>query len=552
MKSMLKSLMSVAAAALALTSCSNDATEEVILNGGSKTLEVNATIEETRTVMAADHVNLEWAAGDQIHLYIGADATVANDIDPVAGGKITGVTYNENDKVYAYYSTAVKNHPSKGVKSVLLNIPSSQDQTEANVFAGQYMPMAASGTIQNGKVTLAFKPLACVLVFNVYGPAQNEKIKSIKFNTSVGCCGYDSNMCDLTVDPVQYKPYTTQSATVTLTEPAAIDAAKPTDTKIGKNQVYLVVAPVSYPAGSKFIVTTDAGSTYTFETKNGIDCSQNTACVVNLNLKNAPEMQPAIEVPTVGQQESTGGDLVIENIVFKNIATADGLVVEVYNDPALTQLGVDWLTIRDNNTELFTSGKLHYTLAANTGAERTAYIVIKCDGVQAVIAITQVANGVKVIKASLTLADIDAAVGSYNGQYNETTITAADGSVWTGFVAGNNTRLQLGWNTTPSKSAAKSYLLVPNAGKVIKTITFTPEASTSNNRVLVLLPEDFTYTGQTATEVKSAAYAYSASTVKGSTDPISIDLTGKDLKRFMIRAVGGAVYLTDITIEYAE
>ncbi len=154
--------------------------------------------------------------------------------------------------------------------------------------------------------------------------------------------------------------------------------------------------------------------------------------------------------------------------------------------------------------------------------------------------------------ATLTLEDIVAAVGSYNNQYKDTTITAADGSVWTGFVAGNNTRLQLGWNTTPTKSAAKSYLLVPNADKVIKKITFTPEKGTSDNRVLALLPENFEYTGQSADEVKAAAYACSANTVKESTDPLSVDLTGKNLKRFMIRAVGGAVYLTSITIEYAE
>ncbi len=154
--------------------------------------------------------------------------------------------------------------------------------------------------------------------------------------------------------------------------------------------------------------------------------------------------------------------------------------------------------------------------------------------------------------ATLTLEDIAAVLGSYNNQYKDTTINAADGSVWTGYVAGNSTRLQLGWNTTPTKNAAKSYLLVPDADKVIKKITFMPEGGTIDNRVLALLPVDFEYTGQSADDVKAAAYACSANTVKDSTEPLSIDLTGKNLKRFMIRAVGGAVYLTNITIEYAE
>lgn len=154
--------------------------------------------------------------------------------------------------------------------------------------------------------------------------------------------------------------------------------------------------------------------------------------------------------------------------------------------------------------------------------------------------------------ATLTLEDIVAAVGSYGNGYKDTTITAADGSVWTGFMAGNNSRLQLGWNLDATKSAAKSYVLVPDAGKVIKKITMTPHGETTDGRVLALMAEDFTYTGQTADEMKAAAYACSVATVKGSTDPISIDLTGKNLKRFMIRAVNGAVYLTGITVEYAE
>ncbi len=149
----------------------------------------------------------------------------------------------------------------------------------------------------------------------------------------------------------------------------------------------------------------------------------------------------------------------------------------------------------------------------------------------------------------LTLEDIAA-----NGprSYQDFSIKAADGSVWTGFCSGTAVRLQMGWNTDTSRDASKSYVLVPNADKVINKITFTPEAGTTNNRVLALLPENFEYTGQSADEVKAAAYACSANTVKGSTEPLSIDLTGKDLKRFMIRAVGGAVYLTNITIEYAE
>ncbi len=396
MKSILKSLMSVAAAALALTSCSTDAAEEVILKGERKPLKVNATIDRTRTSLAADHVNLEWSEGDTIKLYIGESATENDVITHKIGGEITAA-YNEGDKVFACYTSYKHDYNSKDVTAVNIEIPKEQKQTEANVFAGQNLPMVAQGTIKDGKVDLTFKPVGCVLVFNVYGPAGDEKIQSIKFETSVGCCGYSN--CDLTAETLVYEPYKNNTlAAVTLATSVATGTSKPTDTKKGENQIYLVVAPVNYPAGSKFIVTTDAGKTFTFVTSNDIDCSQNTARVVNLNLANAAEMQPAIEVPTISQLSSDKADgLVIENIVFKNIATAGvdpADIVGVYSDPDLaTPLENSWLTITANG-ELFASGKLYYNVAANDTAEdRTAYIGIKCAGVQAVIAITQVAKG---------------------------------------------------------------------------------------------------------------------------------------------------------------
>ncbi len=398
MKSMLKSLMSVAAAALALTSCSNDATEEVILKGEPKTLEVNATIDRTRTYMADNHVDLKWSDDDQILLYIGETATEPNIINPVSGGKITA-TYNNGDNVYANYSLDNEKF-SKGVTQAEIKIDGNQTQSAANVFAGVNLPMVAKGTIANGAVNLTFQPVGCVLVFNVYGPAENEKTKSITFETSVGCYGYKN--CDLTAETLGYAAYEKgTSATVTLDTPAAIGTSKPADTKIGENQVYLVVAPAVYPEGSKFTVTTDVGETYTFTTTTVLDCSQNTARVVNLNLAKAPEMKPAIEVPTVAQQPSEGGDFTIDNIVFKHFAAEEvaNATAGVYSDAELTQnLGADaWLTIRSSAD--LASGQLTCTVAPNeTTAERIAYIGIHCAGLQAAIAVKQVGKGTSTAK----------------------------------------------------------------------------------------------------------------------------------------------------------
>ncbi len=396
MKSMLKSLMSVAAAALALTSCSNDATEEVTIKGEPKTLEVNATIEQTRTTLAANHINLEWSEYDEILLYIGETATEPNIINPVSGSTVKA-TYNEDDNVYAKYS--LDKSSSNGVTQAEINIVAEQTQSAANVFAGENLPMVAKGKIENGQVDLRFSPVGCVLVFNaydIYGLATSEKVKSIKFETSVGCCG--SQLCDLTADDLGYSASVdNKSVTVTLDDPAPIGAAKPENTRIGENQVYMVVAQVNYPAGSKFIVTTNNGITYTFTTANGIDCSTNTARVVNLNLANALKIQPTIEVPTVPQQSPDGGPLYICDIVFRNFP--DGAVgnaeAKVYSDAKLTQsLENSWLTISSNATATLAKGQLNCQVEANgTTEDRTLYIGIKCGSVQAAIAVTQTAQG---------------------------------------------------------------------------------------------------------------------------------------------------------------
>ena len=141
---------------------------------------------------------------------------------------------------------------------------------------------------------------------------------------------------------------------------------------------------------------------------------------------------------------------------------------------------------------------------------------------------------------------------SLGTSYGDFSITAADGSVWMGFAMKNSDNLQLGWNTTPTQNAAKSYIKTPASESYASTVTITPASNTTNNRWFVALPVDFEYTGQSVDEVKALAYAVSAATVAGSTDPLTLDLTGKNVKQFVIRSVGGASYVQQITVNYGE
>ena len=90
-------------------------------------------------------------------------------------------------------------------------------------------------------------------------------------------------------------------------------------------------------------------------------------------------------------------------------------------------------------------------------------------------------------------------------------------------------------------------------GKKISKVIITPDAKTTNSRNFAIFSEDFVYAGETPTEAKAKAYAVSAATVKGSTTPLTIDLSGvTTTDKVIIRAIGGAAYVSSITIEFAQ
>ncbi len=155
---------------------------------------------------------------------------------------------------------------------------------------------------------------------------------------------------------------------------------------------------------------------------------------------------------------------------------------------------------------------------------------------------------------SLTKDDIENA--DRVNEYSNFQVTAADGSVWSGFAMGfgvskegNFMPLQLGWNMDTSKNASKSYLKVPSLASNATRISFVINSKTSAERgnKLVVLPADFQYTGQDAAAVEAAAIAVSDPYT--GTPELEIDLSGKNVKDFIVRAVGGAVYIDSITIE---
>ena len=156
----------------------------------------------------------------------------------------------------------------------------------------------------------------------------------------------------------------------------------------------------------------------------------------------------------------------------------------------------------------------------------------------------------------LTLADIKSI--TYATDWAAWSTTAGDGSAWSGFAYKQTNYYQFSWKVADATANQNlSHILCPEvpAGKKITKITITPDATTTNDRKFVVLPADFAYTTTVdadATEAVNAAYAVSEPTVKNSTTPIVIDLSGvANLpQQVQIRAILGAAYVTNIKVSF--
>lgn len=233
---------------------------------------------------------------------------------------------------------------------------------------------------------------------------------------------------------------------------------------------------------------------------------------------------------TVTVTAANADDCTIEAATDKSeqfTASVNGMVVTV--------------TPKENTTEQAITATLTIKLMKAGAAVDTKTVAISQAG--------KSGSGGKTV--TLSTEDIAAATG-FGTQYGDLNITAADGSIWTGFVAGfgkNYPFVQLGWNTNVSKTASKSYIKTAALSSNVKKITLVQNAKTIANRWMVALPADFEYTGQSADEVKALAYGVSNASTDKETAVFEIDLTGKNVSDFILRAVGGAVYLDSIVIE---
>ena len=279
MRKMQKTLMLVAAAAMALAGCSKeDVSDNALPGSGTKaTRGFTAEIASSRTTLNDAATRMKWTAGDQLGFYtdVETDLNVASSTYAEGATNFTAEIDTKATKVYAYYPY-FSSQKDRTYENVSLYIEDAQTQTEAGVLNGNMVGMYASATLAEGQNTvLTFTPIASLIAFNIYDAENNgDAVKSITFTPAGGEKLNGQHIYNLETGETTDTGYK-ESATVTLTTPYAVPAAKPAG-KAG--YIYLAVTPKSY-AGGTFTVVTDK-NTYTFETTKVIDASNVYAPVV--------------------------------------------------------------------------------------------------------------------------------------------------------------------------------------------------------------------------------------------------------------------------------
>ena len=291
---MQKTLMLVAAAAMALAGCSKeDVSDNALPGSGTKaTRGFTAEIASSRTTLNDAATRMKWTAGDQLGFYtdVETDLNVASSTYAEGATNFTAEIDTKATKVYVYYPY-FSSQKDRTYENVSLYVEDAQTQTEAGVLNGNMVGMYASATLAEGQNTvLTFTPIASLIAFNIYDAENNgDAVKSITFTPAGGEKLNGQHIYNLETGETT-STGTKESATVTLTTPYTVPATKPAD-KAG--YIYLAVTPKSY-AGGTFTVVTDKGL-YTFETTKSFDLSNVYAPqVIQMNLAKVRQPAPTV------------------------------------------------------------------------------------------------------------------------------------------------------------------------------------------------------------------------------------------------------------------
>ena len=287
--------MFVAAAAMTFIGCSKENVSEngMPVTGGKVVRSFVAEFATSRTTLNDAMTRMVWSEGDQLGIYtdVETDLNVASSTYTKDAGNFSAQIDAAATKVYAYYPYYDGQY-SRRHTEVSLYIEDAQTQSEAGVLNGNMVGMYASAAIagEGQNTVLTFDPIASIIAFNIYDLENSgEAVKSVTFSPAGGEKLNGQHIYDLEAGTTS-STGTKTSATVTLTTPYVVPAAKPAD-KSG--YIYLAVSPKNYSGGT-FTVVTNAAK-YTFTTESALDLT-NVYAPLTIPMNLAKVRQPA---PTV-------------------------------------------------------------------------------------------------------------------------------------------------------------------------------------------------------------------------------------------------------------
>ena len=200
MKKLLKSLMLFAAAAMALTSCENEAMNEGIEANETYTMTFEAGAPQSRTSVSieGEQANFSWTAGDKVAFIQSAVGAVGcnktGGTGSISNGKATFTT--TFDKVtgatsynYGAYYPNVDCNSDKTFDNVVIEFPASQTLTAGSFdpHADMMMskPILNKASNEHGGL-LEFTRLAAIGKMNLKGLEAGETIMSVKLTLDTG------------------------------------------------------------------------------------------------------------------------------------------------------------------------------------------------------------------------------------------------------------------------------------------------------------------------------------------------------------------------------
>lgn len=303
MKAFYRTMMLVAAAAMAFVSCQKEIENPEIDNAPKmKTIKVSTDI-ATRTTLDSNHENIVWSAGDTISLFNNVDATNTK-LTYSAGGYIEVEVPEATTEIYTHYPYYSGNADPSAAS---VYIGASQTQADPGTLNGYNFPMVAKGTVsEDNRAIVSFYPVAGALALNIYhtGLTGTETVKSVTVEPTENTGFVGRQITNLTADAVTYtNPTGTQSSVkVTLTEGLQLSNTAPSDKQKFDGQIYVCLAKQSYKSVKFTIVTDKATYTITSSPTNAFDLVNNDFIPVNINLAKAQrEVEPTVF--TVGQNK---------------------------------------------------------------------------------------------------------------------------------------------------------------------------------------------------------------------------------------------------------